>query len=82
MSEGSFQDERVLLISNSTLYGSGHLDHAEREIRDFLGDIKSALFIPYALHDRQAYASLARERFRAMGYQLESAHEAGPGRSS
>ena len=28
---------RVLLISNSTLYGSGYLDHAESEIRDFLG---------------------------------------------
>lgn len=27
--------KRVLLISNSTLYGSGYLDHAESEIRDF-----------------------------------------------
>ena len=29
-------DKRILLISNSTLYGSGYLDHAETEIRDFL----------------------------------------------
>ena len=29
--------KRILLISNSTLYGSGYLDHAESEIRDFLG---------------------------------------------
>ena len=29
--------KRVLLISNSTLYGSGYLDHAESELRDFLG---------------------------------------------
>ena len=31
--------KRVLLISNSTLYGSGYLDHAETEIRDFLGTV-------------------------------------------
>jgi dipeptidase E len=67
---------RVLLISNSTLYGSGYLDHAESEIRDFLGQIERALFVPYALHDRDAYASTARERFEAMGYRLDSVHEA------
>ena len=38
--------KRVLLISNSTLYGSGYLDHAESEIHDFLGDAKKvSLFI-------------------------------------
>jgi dipeptidase E len=71
----SFQNERVLLISNSTLYGSGYLDHAECEIRDLLGDVKSLLFVPYALYDRQAYANLARDRFKAIGYRLESVHE-------
>ena len=30
------ETKRVLLISNSTPYGSGYLDHAEVEIRDFL----------------------------------------------
>ena len=40
------ETKRVLLISNSTLYGSGYLDHAESEIRDFLGDAKKALFVP------------------------------------
>src|SRR6267378_1420342 len=65
---------RVLLISNSTLYGSGYLDHAEGEIRDFLGKIGKVLFIPFALYDRAAYASIARERFQKMGYGLESIH--------
>ena len=67
--------KRLLLISNSTLYGSGYLDHAEGEIRDFLGDVGRVLFIPFALYDRDAYADLARKRFKAMGYDLESAHE-------
>lgn len=67
---------RVLLISNSTLHGSGYLDHAEAEIRDFLGDVKRVLFVPFALYDRDAYAATARERFGKMGYELSSVHTA------
>ena len=44
---------RVLLISNSTLHGGGYLDHAEAEIRDFLGDARRVLFVPFALYDRE-----------------------------
>jgi dipeptidase E len=65
---------RVLLISNSTLYGGGYLDHAETEIRDFIDTISEVLFIPYALYDRDAYAATARERFEKMGYGLQSIH--------
>lgn len=67
---------RLLLISNSTLYGSGYLDHAETEIRDFLGDVKRVLFVPFALYDRDAYAATARDRFAKMGYELTSLHDA------
>ena len=67
---------RLLLISNSTLYGSGYLDHAESEIRDFLGEVRRVLFVPYALYDRDAYAEQARQRFAAMGCVLESIHQA------
>ena len=65
---------RLLLISNSTLYGSGYLDHAESEIRSFLGDVKRVLFVPYALYDRDAYAVTAQQRFQRMGYELSSIH--------
>ena len=67
---------RLLLISNSTLYGSGYLDHAASEISDFLGDVKRVLFVPYALCDRDSYAAVARERFTRIGYQLSSIHTA------
>ena len=67
---------RVLLISNSTLYGSGYLDHAESEICSLLGTIGRVLFVPFALYDRDAYASTARDRFQKMGYGLESIHTA------
>ena len=69
--------QRILLISNSTLYGGGYLDHAENEIRNLLGPSGRVLFFPYALFDRDGYAAKARERFAAMGYELNSAHAAG-----
>ena len=69
-------NKRILLISNSTLYGSGYLDHAEAEIRSFLGDLKRVLFVPYALFDRDKYSATAQQRFEKMGYALTSVHTA------
>ena len=66
--------KRILLISNSTLFGSGYLDHAAAEIQDFLKDLKRVLFVPYALHDCDDYAATAAERFQRMGYELTSIH--------
>lgn len=72
---------RLLLISSSTVHGSGYLDHCADEIRDFLGGARSpttvsrVLFVPFALADRDGYAAKARERFAAMGYGLDSLHE-------
>ena len=75
MSEVEDHKKRLLLISNSTLYGGGYLDHAEREIRDFLGTVRRVFFIPFAQHDRDAYATSARQRLATMGYEMDSAHE-------
>lgn len=67
--------KQLLLISNSTLHGSGYLDHAEKEIRDLVGDRTSVIFVPHALYDRRAYAAKAQERFREMGLSLTSIHD-------
>jgi dipeptidase E len=67
---------RILLFSNSTVYGRGYLDHVEQEIKAFLGEAKRILFFPYALYDRDGYATNAKERFVVMGYSLESVHQA------
>jgi dipeptidase E len=69
------QTKRLLLISNSTLYGSGYLDHATDEIREFLGAVKRVLFVPFALANRDGYAAQARARFAALGVALDSLHE-------
>lgn len=68
--------KRLLLISNSTLYGGNFLDHAESEIRDFLRNVARVLFIPFALHDRDAYADKVRQRLGQMGFEVDSVHSA------
>jgi len=75
MSDTQSHAKRLLLISNSTLHGSGYLDHAEEEIREALGSSRRVLFVPFALYDRDAYAAQARKRFETMGYELDSVHE-------
>jgi dipeptidase E len=67
---------RILLVSSSTVYGRGYLDHVEQEINAFLGKAKRILFFPYALYDLDGYAAKAKARFGAMGYSLESVHRA------
>ena len=68
---------RLLLISNSTLYGGGYLDHCAPAIERFLRpDATRVLFVPYALFDRDAYAARARERFGRMGFELDAIHDA------
>jgi dipeptidase E len=67
---------RLLLVSNSTLYGSGYLDHCADAIASFLGpSVSRILFVPYALFDRDGYVAKARPRFEAIGYALDSIHD-------
>jgi dipeptidase E len=64
----------ALLISNSTSHGSGYLDHCEKAMKDYLGDVREVLFVPYASPDRDSYEEKARERFGEMGYAIRSLH--------
>lgn len=73
---------RILLLSTSTVFGTGYLAYAESEIRAFLGDLKQVLFVPFALHDHDGYAAKVRAQFAAFGYCLHSLHEAGDGREA
>lgn len=74
--------KRLLLISTSTVFGTGYLDHAETEILDHLAGVKRVLFIPYALFDHAAYAGKVRERFERMHIALDSVHEAADPRAA
>src|SRR5215510_11912141 len=66
--------KNLLLISSSNVYGHGYLDHAEPEIRDFLGSVRQVAFIPFALRDCEAYSARARARLHRMGFVMESGH--------
>ena len=70
------RDVRILLISNSTVYGRDYLGHVEAEIKSFVGANKSVLFFPFALFDFEAYAAKAQARFAKMGLTLQSVHQA------
>jgi dipeptidase E len=69
------KSKRLLLLSTSTVFGGGYLAYAQPEVRDFLGDTGRVLFVPFALHDHAAYGTKVRERFAAMGFELESLHD-------
>ena len=67
---------RLLLVSSSAVHGSGYLEHCAEQVRALFGEIKRVLFVPYALHDRDGYASTSRKRFEKMGFELDSIHDA------
>ena len=68
--------KNLLLISSSTIYGHGYLDHVGAEICDLLAHIQRVVFVPFALYDRDAYSAKAEDRFRQLGFALESVHSA------
>jgi dipeptidase E len=72
---------RLLLISSSRVHGGGWLDLFVGEIDAFLGPrIRRALFVPFALADHAGYHRKARDRFAAIGVELDSLHEPGDAR--
>jgi dipeptidase E len=68
----------LLLISNSTLHGSGYLDHCADEIKKLLENHKKVLFIPYARPSgltHEEYTKIARDRFNKMNLELSGINE-------
>lgn len=73
---------RLLLLSNSTNFGSGYLDHAMSAIREFLGSVRRVHFVPFALRDRAGYVERARGRFAAEGIAIEGVTPDAAGREA
>ncbi|XP_054283985.1 alpha-aspartyl dipeptidase-like [Macrosteles quadrilineatus] len=67
---------QLLLLSNSTMHGSGYLEYASDEIKSLMSrnNVSKVLFIPYALHDKDSYEHKARKGFAKLGFALESIH--------
>ena len=57
------------------LHSGGVFREAQSEVADFLGATKRILFVPYALHDLDAYVAKVREIVEPWGYEIDSTHE-------
>lgn len=69
--------KRLLLLSNSTNYGSTFLKHALDEISGFLGDqVRNVLFIPYAAvrFSYDTYETRVSDVLGPLGYGVRSIH--------
>jgi dipeptidase E len=69
---------QLLLLSTSTVYGSGYLGYCEQEITRFFEREKSIVFIPFARpggisHDE--YTAIARKKFAGFGIEVKGLHE-------
>ncbi|XP_047480110.1 alpha-aspartyl dipeptidase-like [Penaeus chinensis] len=66
----------LLLLSNSTVHGTGYLEWAAQHIQDFLKSkqVKRVLFVPYALRTMDNYTETARKKFTAWGFELDGIH--------
>ena len=67
----------ILLISSSTVAGSGYLDPFEETIKDFLKDIPQIVFVPYAADKSNwdSYTQKVRDRFKLFGIDVKGIHE-------
>jgi len=63
--------KRLLLLSNSTNFGQGYLAHAVAEIRALFDGVPRIAFVPFALHDQDAYTRKARARFQELGIAVD-----------
>ena len=71
VSDGMFRTGmQLLLISSSTVHGYGYLDHPEPEIRALFKGVRRVAFVPFAIHDTDAYTAKVRERFAKMNLEV------------
>ncbi len=67
----------LLLVSNSTQFGGGYLEHCRDRLVETIGSgRRRVVFVPFALADHDGYAHKARAAFEAMGYAFSSIHTA------
>ena len=70
-------NKRLLIVSTSTIHGSGYLEYIKPTIQSFFGTIKKIVFVPFArpsgiTHDD--YTAKAQEVFSSLGYEVKGAH--------
>ncbi|XP_068149987.1 probable alpha-aspartyl dipeptidase [Drosophila tropicalis] len=66
----------LLLLSSSRLYGHGYLEHARGQLEDLFKskNVKTILFVPFALRDYDKYTATVRNALEPWGYAVEGLH--------
>lgn len=69
--------KRLLLLSNSTMPGTPYLSWAKPHIDNFLGDVRSIAFVPYAAvgFSYDEYTRKLREGLEGTGIEVKSVHQ-------
>jgi dipeptidase E len=67
----------LLLLSNSTMFGRGFLEHALEAIGQFLGDRRTVHFAPYALADHDGYTARVQATLGPLGVRVVGLHRVG-----
>ncbi|MEU2020775.1 dipeptidase PepE [Streptomyces sp. NPDC016469] len=65
----------LLLLSNSTQYGRGYLEHALDTVTAFLPAGARLAFVPYALADHDTYTARVRGALEPAGITVRGVHE-------
>lgn len=70
--------KNLLIVSTSTIHGSGYLEYLSEEISDFFKGVEEVIFIPYArpsgmTHDD--YTANARKKFESLNIKVKGLHE-------
>src|SRR5437660_7413407 len=70
-------NSNLLLLSNSVVYGKQYLEHAWDALREFLGDERIMLFVPYALSQHDTYTASIQTVMNPLGISVVGVHETG-----
>lgn len=67
---------RLLLISNSTNAGESYLDYPKQNIKNFLGDMRKVMFVPYAAvtFSFDEYQAKVAAVLSPLGIEVDSVH--------
>jgi dipeptidase E len=66
--------QTLFLLSNSTVFGKQYLEHALERLKDFLGDERHLLFVPYALADYDSYTAGIQAALATLGAVVRGVH--------
>jgi dipeptidase E len=67
----------LFLISSSTVFGKGYLEHVMDALRTFLGDERVIHFAPFALADHNGYTEKVQTALAPLGVTIKGLHAPG-----